>query len=194
MIKIAVTTIFIIGWSFIAAAQEQIKPYHIPGKMQAIKQPKSMDCWITVMTMMINWRDSSSYSVEDIAKRLGSPWDIYYMTNAGLPESDQKKFMLRTGLHAEPPANYLLSAYRDLLEKNGPLWVVTGTILGAHARLLIGIDGSGNYDSTDLIFIDPMSGTTVKENAKKFLDKFETEAKLANEEDWENLRVQIYHF
>jgi len=57
--------------------------------------------------------------VEHFAGKLGDPWKLYFDTNAGLPESEQEKFIKRIGLKSEPPANYRLIAYYDFLKKYG---------------------------------------------------------------------------
>jgi len=59
--------------------------------------------------------------------------------------------------------------------------------------LLIGIDGT-DETSADFTLIDPRNGKEVRENAFKFFKEFEEEAKIANAENWERLRIQVYHF
>ncbi|MDB5141085.1 MAG: hypothetical protein JWR12_3001 [Mucilaginibacter sp.] len=167
--------------------------YHVPGHIPLLKQPKDMDCWITVATLMFSWRDSATYAVSGMAVRLGDPWKLYYDTNSGLPESEQDRFIRHIGLKSEPPANYMVAAYVDFLKKYGPVWIITGNSLGAHARLLTGVDGTGEL-SAEFTLIDPKNGQEVKENALKFLKEFEAEAKIANAQNWERLRIQIYHF
>lgn len=177
-----------------ARSQESIVPYAVKRIVKPMKQPKDMDCWITVVTMMLNWKNSTNHTVEQTVKDLSDPWIIYFETNTGLPATEQAKFMKKIGLVAEPPANYMLRAYVDLLKSSGPLWIITGGIT-AHARLLVAVEGDGNYESTWFIFIDPEAGKQKRENSILFFKKFEAEAKMANSEKWkEDLRIQIYHF
>ncbi|TFF36318.1 papain-like cysteine protease family protein [Mucilaginibacter psychrotolerans] len=193
MIRFALTLFVALACDISCMAQEHIKPYNVPGKMAGIKQPTEMACWITVYTIMTNWKDGKSATVAQTADALGEPWLTYFKTDTGLPPDDEQKFMKQGGLKSEPPASYMLIAYADWLKQHGPVWIVTGGLRGRHARLLTGIDGDGTYDKTDFIFIDPATGTTVKENARKFFDKYEREAKLANIYNWE-LHLQIFHF
>jgi hypothetical protein len=84
----------------------------------------------------------------------------------------------------------------DLLEDYGPIWITTGDGIGAHARILIGVKGTGQYDDTTrFILIDPLTGLRVDKGATSFFKEFEEEARVANEERWsEDFRIQIYHF
>jgi len=131
---------FFFGFAGLAQSPKRIN-CKISGTIPVLKQPKAMDCWITVTTMMLSWKEGRTYTVNQVAKRMGDPWGIYYMTNAGLSEKDQANFIRRVGLKEEPPANYTLEAYLDFIEKYGPIWITTGDGFSAHARLLIGIEG-----------------------------------------------------
>lgn len=191
--KRAIFVLIICLYHFHSLGQAFDTAYKVKGVIPRLKQPKEMDCWITVFAMMYNWKNVTNRTVDQIADKLGDPWKIYYETNAGLPDGDEKKFMQKSGLYFEPPASYTLAAYVELLRQYGPLWIVTGGISGRHARLLIEIDGDGIYDHTNFVFIDPESGVDVSENAMRFFSKYEREAKLANALD-SDLKIQIYHY
>ena len=169
--------------------------YHVPGIVPVLKQKDDMACWITVATMMLSWRENGNYTVDELAAKLGDPWKLYYDTNTGLPASAQTEFTKKIRLKEEPPANYILNAYREMLRRFGPLWIITGDELGAHARLITGVEGDGSYEHSLFIIIDPKKGKSEKQNALDFLREFEEEAKVANREKWkEDFRIQIYHF
>lgn len=140
------------------------------GRIPVLSQPKSMDCWITVVAMMLSWKDGKSYSVAETADKLGDPWKFYFETNTGLPFEDQTKFIRLLQLHGEPPANYISRAYLDFLKAYGPLWITTGDGFSAHARLLIGIEeqDSGGRKEEMYIFIDPRltTGKPIRVKAK----------------------------
>lgn len=168
--------------------------YKVPGLLPVIQQPAPNACWITVTTIMMSWRDSTEYKVDAVARGLGEPWLLFFEMDSGLTAANQEKFAKRIGLTLEPPASYMLTAYRDLLVRHGPLWIITGNN-SIHARVLIGLEGKGDYQKTDFVFIDPDKGKIVKENVMKFYQKFEAEARTSNREKWkEDLRIQIYHF
>jgi hypothetical protein len=168
--------------------------YRIPGTIPLIKQPKNMDCWITVATMLKSWKNHRIYSVDEFANELGNPWKLYYEKNSGLSFEEQERFISTIGLKSEPPANYMLEAYLDLLQEYGPLWITTGDGFNAHARILIGCRGDGSYEHSNFIIIDPSIGREIQQNALEFVLEFETEARIADEDNWERLRIQIHHY
>ncbi|WP_430405231.1 papain-like cysteine protease family protein [Fluviicola sp.] len=174
-------------------AQDSIV-YEVQGAIPKLKQEKSMDCWITVTTMMFSWKEDTIYSVKEFSNCIGFPWIDYYENNTGLTFEEQDNFISQIGMKSEPPANYTLEAYIDLLKLYGPLWITTGDGFSAHARLLYSITGDGSYDKSRFTFIDPASGKIVSQSAMDFFKEFEEEAIIANEESWERLRIQIYHF
>lgn len=168
--------------------------YSVPGNIKAIKQPKSNDCWITVTTMMLSWRDGEDYSINEVLTEIGEPWISYFDRNVGLSFEEQTNFIQKVGLIGEPPANYMLEAYIGLLEDFGPLWITTGNGFSAHARLLVGINGDKTYEKSELIFINPLTGKIEEQSAIEFVNEFEREAIISNELEWDKLRIQIYHF
>lgn len=186
--------LFLLHLSGVYAQPKDTLNYHVPGVIPVLKQKDDMACWITVATMMISWKDSACYTVDQVADKLGEPWKLYYDTNTGLPADEQDKFTQKIGLRAEPPANYMLEAYTDFLKAYGPLWIITGDELEAHARLITGIEGDGSYDRSTFTIIDPLKGKSEKQNVMAFMHEFEEEARIANRDNWDNLRIQIYHF
>ncbi|MEM6737711.1 MAG: papain-like cysteine protease family protein [Bacteroidota bacterium] len=185
---------FIIVFIIILFSQESKIIYKVPGNIPTIKQPKSYDCWVTVTTMMLSWKRDTFLTIDAVAKELGDPWDNYYRRNKGLSFDEQDDFIEQIGMRGEPPANYLIEAYIDFMRKYGPLWITTGDGFSAHARLLIAVYGDGSYEQSDFQFIDPATGKIESQNALEFVQEFEREAIVANRDNWENLRIQIYHF
>lgn len=169
--------------------------YKVPGKIPVLKQPKEMDCWITVTAMLFSWRDQKTYTPKQVADKLGSPWNQYYRNNTGLPRKAQDSFIVITGLRTEPPANYTLEAYLELLQEHGPLWITTGDgWITAHARLLIGMEGhKGDYVNTRFVFIDPLEGEIITQKGEIFFKEFEEEAREYIKRNLE-FRIQILHF
>ena|ERR1700722_16561714 len=101
-------------------------------------------------------------------------------------------------MELEPPANYTLTAYIEMLRSCGPLWIITGDGISAHARLLVGVYGkeltenANTYQNTLFEFIDPLSGTYEYESAMAFSEEFEREARVTT--DQVQLRWQILHW
>ena len=177
----------------LTAQQDHIN-FRVPGEVYAMKQPKDLDCWITETTMMLYWKVGQELEIDTVASKLGEPWHSLYLTNGGLHFDQQDQYINLIGLRSEPPANYILEAYLDMMKSYGPLWITTGNGFSSHARLLIGIEGDGSYEQTEFIFIDPIKGKEVHQNALKFMHEFEKEAFVANEDVFEIYRLQFHHF
>jgi hypothetical protein len=148
-----------------------------------IRQPSPMSCWATVYAMMKSWKLRSPLSVKSAVAGLGAPWDDYYLKEKGLPAGKEKEFVKAIGMRTEPPANYTIAAYVEMLQQRGPLWIITGDGISSHARLLIAVygpwkaEGIKAYQETVFEFIDPSSGTYQYESGLQFAEKFEREAR-----------------
>ncbi|WP_090105007.1 hypothetical protein [Chitinophaga sp. CF118] len=60
-------------------------------------------------------------------------------------------------------------------------------------KLLIGIENIRDKNPV-FIFIDPLKGQISLKKATQFFQEFESEATLANQENWDQFRIQLYHF
>ena len=167
-----------------------------------LRQSSAMSCWATVYTMMKSWKVKSALSVNSVVANIGGPWDDYYLKDTGLPGGKEKAFVEVVGMKSKPPANYTIAAYIQMLHGNGPLWIITGDGISAHARLLVGIYGNFDaegiraYEESTFEFIDPLSGTYRYESGLDFAHKFETEARWLVDGKFDDveLRSQILHW
>jgi hypothetical protein len=115
--------------------------------------------------------------------------------NTGLPPDQQDDFLAYLGLVTEPPANYTIRAYLDMLESHGPLWITTGDgISYAHARVLVAVAGDGSYEKTYFKLIDPASGKYIVQDALQFSLEFEREARVVVAKGLPEFRIQILHW
>lgn len=148
-----------------------------------IRQTSAMSCWAAVYSMMDSWKSNRKRTTSEVIAELGEPWTDYYLKDQGLPANQQRKFISTVDMKSLPPASYSLEAYIEMLSEKGPLWIVTGDGLSSHARLLIGIYGSGKksgieaYRDTTFEFIDPIDGSYSYSNALDFVNSFESEAR-----------------
>lgn len=169
----------------------------VKGHVPILKQPKKMDCWITVTTMLLSWKDDYEYTLHEVVEKIGEPWSDYFEKNKGLSRTMQNEFIKKIGMIGEPPANYMLDAYIDFIDRFGPLWITTTTEndrISTHAKILISIEGDRSYKNSTLVFIDPEVGNIVRQNALDFVLEFEEEARIYNINGWGDLMIQIYHF
>jgi hypothetical protein len=167
--------------------------YRVPGTVPQVRQPKSMDCWATVTTMLVSWKQQSSTSIENVISAIGPVYRDMFDRNTGLPTSETAAFFVAAGLQSEPAMNYTLEGWEGLLRRYGPLWVTTdersGPSFSLHARVMVGIEGDGTPEATTIHFIDPADGQAYSERFPAFLRKFEEVAGLSGPIDF-----QVIHF
>ena len=146
-----------------------------------LQQPKSMDCWITCITMLYSWRNRQSFSVDTIARQIGEPFLGFFNNNTGLYPRDEQALLQTTGLVGHYGTNYPIEEYGRMLDNYGPLMIsIANTTAntpnwGMHARVLIAIQGDGSQTGTTMYFVDPWTGTQTSEPFDVFLQKYERE-------------------
>ncbi|MDA9009016.1 hypothetical protein N9K16_03540 [Alphaproteobacteria bacterium] len=167
-----------------------------------IQQVGANDCWATVYAMMLSWKDQRLYSKLEAVRLLGEGYMELFRTNVGLTGGKEWEFANKAELEIKPPASYQLKFYVDEMTKFGPLWIVTGDGINAHAKLLVGIYGSSveekltAYQQAVFEFVDPATGTYKYQSALDFMEEFEKEARFIVDSNLDDidLRWQIMHF
>jgi len=167
--------------------------YTVPGTVTVLAQPSGMTCWATVSTMMLGWHDNQAYTIQAAMDKAGSVYRQKFDADGGLSGSEKPAFLSALGLVAEPPMDYSVQGFLDLLKNYGCLWVTTDEDPSAnfaiHARIVAGMFGDGTPDGTSLRIIDPAGGTRYDETYSAFVKKYE-EVISQNQP----LRVQVVHF
>lgn len=168
--------------------------YRIPGLLVPLKQPSGMTCWATVTTMMMQWREQASMTIETAMGRIGSAYLTKFQNNQGLLGSEKVPFLTAAGLTYQHPQSRSVAGWEALLRNYGPLWVTTDENPGAgfsiHARIMVCIRGDGSADGTTMEFVDPARGSSYAEKFGVFLEKYEAEAR----DPKRPLRIQIVHW
>lgn len=164
----------------IAPKDEKLKyNFVVPGIFTPIKQSTPNACWATVTTMMANWKNGQSQSVNDYISSIGAEYLPFI--NTGITIEKLGDFCAAAGLKmASANTEYPVSFYVDILQKNGPIWVIdleSADPKMLHGRLLIGIKGDDSSDSTMLTIIDPATGSKYDEDLPTFLAKTENVVK-----------------
>jgi hypothetical protein len=160
------------------------------------KQPSSNTCWAAVWTMMLSWKEGKPLTIADAVRRLGDEWVRHFDKDEGLEAQTftEEGFLKASGFQAKPPANYISSAYVDLLASHGPLWINSGDGILNHATMLAGAqtrrDGRINFR-----FADPKDGAFVMKSDEQFFHDFEREAVfIVNRKlNWD-FRFQIFYW
>lgn len=170
-------------------------------ELSPIMQWTPMGCWATVYAMMKSWCDGRDWSVRDAIEDLGEKYVTYLVEDSGLPGGSETAFVQDAKMVAEPPANYMLWSYADMLRRYGPLWVTMGDGLTSHAVVLVGVYGDSldntleAYQASIFEVIDPEEGAYSRMSGLEFARKFEREAAVVVGVDSDTeLRWQIIHW
>lgn len=114
--------------------------YNVP----LIGQLTPMSCWAASIAMILSWARRTSVDPDSIRQIIG--YDAQY-ARGGITMSDQTPFDA-VGMVLEPPMNYSVAGFTELLRQYGPLWIrrgfrqnTTGPIRGGfHAIVVTGFD------------------------------------------------------
>jgi ABC-type bacteriocin/lantibiotic exporter with double-glycine peptidase domain len=135
-----------------------------------IIQPTPVSCWAASLAMVVSFRDSAMYAVEDIASEAGM--DVFSGYKWAQIQNAVSKWSLKQeGSECAPP-----SFWAGLLRTFGPLWVVE---IGAptHAVVVTGMQGDGTPENTTVVINNPAPANAGGAQQKSFLD-FENEFEL----------------
>jgi hypothetical protein len=173
--------------------------YRVPGVVAAVRQPSGMTCWATVTTMMLSWREQASLTIENALGRISQVYIDKFHNNEGLAADEKGPFLAAVGLQAEPPQNYSLEGWLQLLQTYGPLWVTTDESqtdgkFAIHARILLGMSGDGTPNGTQVGIVDPALGAEITEDFTTLIAKFEREIIKRDPKDTTPLRIQVVHW
>ncbi len=97
-----------------------------------VGQPTNVSCWATSAAMIEGWRLNQSISVESIAN-----FDKFTVQN-GLPNASHAEFGRSVGFTVHPNACFTADGFREVIEANGPVWVVA-KVPGQHAIVVTGM-------------------------------------------------------
>jgi hypothetical protein len=160
--------------------------YTVPGIVPRIAQPNNMACWATVGTILRSWKANISMSIQE---GLTIPSTNHYLqlfnASAGLPGDEHAPFAQAMGFRIEPLQNFPPETWLQMLQRYGPLAVVTFPPM--HARVMIGMWGDGTSGFGNQVkLIDPADGTERMVLFPHFAQQFEAVANTP--------RAQVWHY
>lgn len=132
---------------------------HYVGRL--LKQPSTMSCWATALTMLYSWHnDNYSISIEDVLKGYGGNYLQIFTSNTGISGAEEDALYQAAGLKVIKQGNPTMDYWYNLLQKS-PLSITvdakppTGTI---HALFIDGMEGDGTPSGTKIEYVDPADG------------------------------------
>jgi hypothetical protein len=131
-------------------AQSREEQFDIWLEVPLVPQLTGMSCWAAAAAMIIGWRDCLDIDPEEVARASGR-WADY---RDGMHPHDIDSFARAWGLYVEPCGSLTVARLRELLERNGPLWVGEASA-GLHVIAIAGLYGDGTPDGTFVRVLDP---------------------------------------
>jgi hypothetical protein len=166
--------------------------YDVPGTIDVIAQPKSMACWATVTTMLMEFKQQQSFTIDTAMDTLGSDFGQIYQSNSGLAPDRVQDLANATGMTIEYQRCETPESILQLLQNYGMISIVDNegstTNWAVHNRLIQGIYGDGTTSNTFLKIIDPAGGKTYEESFDVFTSKYES---MSDANGW-NLQMMHY--
>lgn len=169
----------------------------VNGLVPSIAQPTPNTCWATAAAILYCWKTQTSSDIATILSTAAPRFLPMFQADQALPGSQKGDLLQSLGLTTEPPEDFAVDGWAQLLQTFGALWVTTneGTQqnFSAHARILKGISGDGNPDTTLMDIIDPGDGTEYSESVTDFSRKFDDVA-VADMGAGARFRPQVVHY
>lgn len=171
--------------------------YTVPGIVPAIQQPTDNTCWATAATILYSWKNNASSDIGTVISTTTPDFLAMFQADQGLPGTQKPAFLTALGLNVEPPQDYSVDGWGQLLENYGALWITTvvgpSDNFSVHARILKAISGDGEPDTTMMSIVDPGSGSEYTESITNFTQQFDDLAR-ADMQDGGDFRPQVVHY
>ena len=139
-------------WRDDGAAADVATPVNVVYQINAIMQPDAHASWATAFAMVINHRDGSNLTPDDVGNAVGA--DLSYVESWSDVIDAASHFSLREAGSAGAD----VQEWARMLAENGPLWMCVHS--GGHAVVLHGIQGDGTREGTTFHVTDPYNGYT----------------------------------
>ncbi len=165
--KIIILLLIISGFTLRAQTPVDIY-YHVP----FIPQPTNVSCWSSSIAMILWWRDNEGAQMslvdaltpEQVATDIGY-WNEHF--REGMDSFDTEP-LEEYGFVTVPPMSFPVETLVSYLE-HSPLWVAYYGCANpldtcGHAVVLVGMQGDGTPEHTDVILHDPDDGSGIYPN------------------------------
>lgn len=156
-----------------------------------VPQPTNMVCWAAAGTMLVSARDRTTKTIAAVmsAADIADPGYGYltkFKSNTGLPPADTARYTRAIGLRVQPPVNFSLAGWAQLLTTKGAIGVVALTPF-LHIRVISELRGDGSVFGTQVTVHDPGRPVAYKELFVTFAQRYESAAFVDSRMD------QVWH-
>ena len=166
--------------------------FDVQGTIDVIAQPKSMACWATVSTMLMEFNQQQCFPIETAMDSLGSDFRQIFDSNSGLAPDRVQDLADASGMTIEYQKCETPKSILELLQSYGLISIVdnegSNTNWAVHNRIIQGIYGDGTTSNTFLKIIDPAGGKTYDESFDVFASKYES---MSEANGW---NLQMIHY
>jgi hypothetical protein len=149
--------------------------FSVQPAVTAIQQDSPLTCWAAAGAMMASWKQQVSMSIETALGNLGGQWLGAYKSNQALTIPELRAFAAVLQLKEEADPVVTVDGMLQMLQKNGPLWVIADDSVAdnklVHARIVTAIKGDGTPENTEVTFIDTATGEAPPESFHRFIQK-----------------------
>ncbi len=122
-----------------------------------MSQPTGDTCWITALTVMVNWKNGTTHGPEQVAEGAGTTLQQAQDTQGWAPVY---QIANHYGIYSLDYTPGTVEAWGEAMA-HGPLWlVVTGN--PSHAIVLHALQGDGTFDGTNATVTDSWAGVSTK--------------------------------
>lgn len=150
--------------------------YTVPGTVAAVDQGDADLCWLAATTVLFQWKDAQSMTMQSVAQRLGRPYVIKYNAKDGLNYDELAGWRRAAGFGMQHQQCIAAEGWNALLRAEGPLITLIdgdGSNQLNHAVVVYGISGDGRANTTHLKVANGQGGALQIYSLHNFVSLFE---------------------
>ncbi len=130
---------------------------NVSHSVYGMSQPTADTCWITALTVMVNWKKGTSWGCEEVCRDAGT---TLQQANDTAGWSPVYAIANHHGIYSLDYTPADVQAWANAMS-TGPLWlVVPGN--PSHAIVLHKLEGDGTFDGTNATVTDSWNGVETK--------------------------------
>jgi hypothetical protein len=135
--------------------------FDVPRPVPGLKKPSPMTCWAAATAMLVSYKEGKPVSVEEAVRRAGGRYEQLLQSDAALAKADMADYLSALGLASQPAAEPSVEQVEQMLRRFGAVWLTPDddATFSLDARIVTGIHGDGTSSGTNVVVLDPSTGT-----------------------------------